>query len=79
MNVLHPAAAPSATIVHSWIEDAMYRVVREQLRGIDVAVVGRDVWLTGTTTAMTAREQAELAAWSVPGVDNVINEIRVIA
>jgi osmotically-inducible protein OsmY len=79
MHALHPSATPTAALVHSWIEEAMYRAVREQLRGIEVVIAGGDVRLTGTTTSLAARDQAELAAWSVPGVDDVVNEIRVVA
>jgi osmotically-inducible protein OsmY len=78
MSVLQQPATPTAAGVHRCIEDAMYRAARQQLCGIDVRVVDHDVWLEGTTTSATARVRAELAAWSVPGVDNVYNEICVV-
>jgi osmotically-inducible protein OsmY len=65
--------------VKTRIAEAMHRAAEEQLRGIRVVVVGRQVWLTGTTTSATARVRAETAAWSVPGVDDVVNEICVVA
>lgn len=73
--VVTPTA--STKVVRSKIVAAMHRNADLDSRDVRVATEGNVVWLSGTTTSMTARSQAEMAAWSAPGVEEVHNEIRI--
>lgn len=59
------------------IVEALHRSAQEDAYKIAVEVVGDKTILTGTTHTWAAREEAEEAAWSAPGITHVDNRIVV--
>jgi len=59
------------------IETALQRRAQQDARSIDVAVEGSTITLKGTTPTWMERQAAEDAAWSAPGVTEVVNRIKV--
>lgn len=57
------------------IEAALARQANREASRVRVAVDGATVKLTGLVDAWRDRETAEAAAWSVPGVERVVNEL----
>lgn len=68
---LQPGSRPA--LVKSEIEAALQRTSIADARTIIVAVRGSDVTLTGTVHGWDERATANHAAWSTPGVRNVID------
>ena len=46
-------------------------------RGIQVSAYDNTVQLWGTVHSYRQREEAERAAWAVPGIESVVNRIQV--
>ena len=67
----------TASVVKSDIEAALKRRATNEANGIQVAVNGNDVTLTGTVLTWVERDAAESAAWSSPGVRNVVDNIAI--
>lgn len=63
--------------VRGEIERELVRCAHLDAKEIDVVTKGAHVTLRGRTRSWTEREQAERAAWSVPGVTAVENKIFV--
>lgn len=63
--------------VRDQIKKALHRSAELDAAGIDVIVEGSHVTLTGRVSAWSDRKAAEAAAWSVPGVSQVIDDISV--
>lgn len=59
------------------IQAALERNAEVEARHIKVTVSGGKVTLAGRVNAWTEREAAERAAWSVPGVTAVDDEIEL--
>ena len=59
------------------IVEALHRSAQEDAYKIAVEVVGEKTILSGTTHTWAAREEAEEAAWSAPGITHVDNRIVV--
>lgn len=59
------------------IHDAFTRHAQREAKDIEVLVSGSTVTLRGTVDSLTERTVATNAAWSAPGISNVVNEIRV--
>lgn len=74
---LKVGATPSN--VATRIKDAFTRHAEREAKQIEVAVNGALVTLRGTVDSWAERTAAAGAAWSAPGISNVINEIRVQA
>jgi osmotically-inducible protein OsmY len=74
---LKPAVTPSD--VASRIGDALARHAADEAKHIEVIVKGAVVTLRGRVDSWPERSAAQGAAWSAPGVLNVVNEIRVQA
>jgi len=66
-------------------DDALSKSVRERLltvktddlSAVKVVSSSGTVYLTGTVTSLNARQQAVKIAWTVPGVQSVINALEV--
>lgn len=67
----------SSTVVKSDIEAALKRRARNDAQMISVDVKGADVTLSGTAHTWAERDLASHAAWSAPGVRNVVDNITV--
>lgn len=67
----------SSADIHTSIHEALQRQAEDESRHIDVAVDGRVVTLTGRVHSWAERKAAQNAAWSAPGVADVINHLLV--
>jgi osmotically-inducible protein OsmY len=67
----------TTNVVRSKIVSALHRNADLGAKDIHVVTSGHEVWLSGTTNSLSARSQAEAAAWSAPGVERVHNNIRI--
>jgi len=68
----------SAGEVSGRIEDALRRNAELDARRITVSATDSKVYLYGSVRSWCEREQAELAAWSAPGVVEVIDHISIV-
>jgi osmotically-inducible protein OsmY len=68
---------PSSTVVKADIEAALKRRAQNDAARISVEVSGSKVTLTGTAHNWAERDLASQAAWSAPGVDDVVDNIVV--
>ena len=68
---------PKEEEVKKEIEDALIRSARLDARSITVEVRGTNVMLRGSVRSWAEREEAENAAWAVPGVLEVETRIEV--
>jgi len=59
------------------IREALERQAQDASDRIEVVVSGASVILRGTVHSWAARAAAQGAAWSSPGISNVVNELRV--
>ena len=59
------------------IEEALARQARREAKHIQVDVDGTTVKLSGTVHSWQEREAAQGVAWSAPGVQVIVNELRV--
>jgi osmotically-inducible protein OsmY len=69
----------SVSGVQSDIESALKRRATEDAQNILVEVRGAEVKLSGTAHTWPERELARHAAWSIPGVRNVVDNITVVS
>jgi osmotically-inducible protein OsmY len=67
--------AVKATAVKQTIEDAFKRYASQDSNGIDVKVENSTVTLKGHVRTWQEREDAARAAWAIPGVVNVENQL----
>ena len=74
--ILKPSVSLNA--VKADIEDALKRRARADAKKVLIEVNGADVTLTGTVHNWTDKELATHAAWSTPGVHNVIDKISIV-
>lgn len=68
---------PSSTVVKADIEAALKRRAQNDAARIRVEVSGSKVTLSGTAHNWAERDLASQAAWSAPGVDDVVDNIVV--
>jgi osmotically-inducible protein OsmY len=68
---------PSSTVVKADIEAALKRRAQNDAARISVEVSGSKVTLSGTAHNWAERDLASQAAWSAPGVDDVVDNIVV--
>ena len=64
-------------VVKNKIEEAHKRLAEREARRISVEVRGSKVVLSGKVHSFTEMNDAQWAAWSVPGVTSVENNLRV--
>lgn len=68
-----------ATQVERRIQSAFQRSASLDARGVLVETSGSVVILRGTVRSWPERDDAERAAWSIPGVTGVRNELSIVA
>ncbi|MEJ8826706.1 BON domain-containing protein [Variovorax humicola] len=61
------------------IQNALERQADREARRIEISVSGADVTLRGTVHSWAERQAVQGAAWSAPGVANVVNNLLVEA
>jgi osmotically-inducible protein OsmY len=74
---LKPRATPSPTEIKHKIEEAFRRSALVDANRVTVEASGGEVMLRGTVRSWAERQEAERAAWAVPGVIRVDNRITV--
>ena len=67
----------NASVVKGDIEAALKRRAVSEANGIKVAVNGTEVTLSGKVPTWAERDAAGSAAWSSPGVSNVVDNISI--
>ena len=60
------------------IQGALERQADREAKNIEVIVSGHSVTLKGQVHSWAERTAAQGAAWSAPGITNVVNELRVV-
>ena len=76
-NELTLRVRPRATDLSRKIRDALTRQALREAKHIQVDVDGTTVKLSGTVHSWQERAAAQGVAWAAPGVDAVVNELRV--
>jgi osmotically-inducible protein OsmY len=74
---VNPANGQNDEMIKKEIREQLFWDNRVNAANIDVIVLQGTVTLTGTVTSYTAKRAAALDAWTVPGVDDVKNLIKV--
>ena len=72
---LKPQTTP--TNITNRIREALTRHAEREAKNIEVSISGSTVTLHGKVDAWSERSAAQGAAWSAPGITDVVNEIRV--
>lgn len=75
--VIKPKPVSTVEVLHK-IEDALRRSAEVDSRRITVSAKDGQVHLYGSVRSWMEREEAEHAAWSAPGVSDVVDHISVI-
>jgi len=75
--VIKPQAVSTVEVLHK-IEDALRRNAEVDARRITVSTKEGQVHLYGSVRSWAERDEAEHAAWSAPGVSDVVDHIAVI-
>lgn len=65
--------------VKTKIQAALQRHAHQESKSIDVGVSGHSVTLSGVVDSWAEREAARTAAWAAPGVNEVIDKLRIVA
>jgi osmotically-inducible protein OsmY len=73
IEIVPQAATP--TDVKTKIEEALRRAAEIDARKINVEIKGGKIILNGTVHSWAERREAEMAAWSAPGVKEVENNL----
>jgi osmotically-inducible protein OsmY len=75
----HMALKPQVTPgnITQRIQGALQRQAEREAKGIEVIVSGHTVTLKGQVHSWAERKAAQGAAWSAPGISNVVNQLRV--
>jgi osmotically-inducible protein OsmY len=63
--------------ISALIQGALQRQAEREAKGIEVIVAGHTVTLKGRVHSWSERNAAQGAAWSAPGITQVINELTV--
>jgi osmotically-inducible protein OsmY len=59
------------------VRDRLLAFKTEDLNSVNVVSNSGTVYLTGTVTSLDARQQTVKIAWTVPGVQSVVNALEV--
>jgi len=78
INVIAVKTRVSPSSVKEAIEAALRRSAELDAQSIQVAARDSAVELTGKVHSFSERDEAERAAWAAPGIESVVNRIRVI-
>jgi len=78
-NKITLKAATTPANVSDRIREAFARHAAREAKGVEVLVGGATVTLRGMVDSFAERVAASTAAWSAPGINKVVNEIRVHA
>ena len=73
------AATPTSQDVKVKIEAALQRRAHADTRNISVEIVDDNVTLNGFVDSWAEKNAARMAAWAAPGVNNVIDNLRLSA
>ena len=76
-NEIRLRVTPKVTDLSGKIEQALTRQALREAKHIEVSVDGTTVKLSGTVHSWQERNAAQGVAWSAPGVNTVINDLRV--
>jgi osmotically-inducible protein OsmY len=76
-NLITLKAAVSTSGLKKEIESAFERAAQINASHVDLKVTGNKVVMSGNVSSWTERREAEYAAWSVPGVLQVDNNLQV--
>ena len=76
-NEIRLRVRPRATDLSRKIQEALTRQALREAKHIQVDVDGTTVKLSGTVHSWQERAAAQGVAWAAPGVDAVVNELRV--
>ena len=76
-NEIRLRAGPKVADLSRKIEQALTRQATREAKHIQVDVDGTTVKLSGTVHSWQERNAAQGVAWSAPGVNTVINDLRV--
>ena len=76
-NEITLRAGPKVTDLSRNIEQALIRQATREAKHVQVDVDGSTVKLSGTVHSWQERNAAQGVAWSAPGVQTVINDLRV--
>jgi osmotically-inducible protein OsmY len=76
-NAIALKAAAAPVDVSKRIRDALVRHAEDEAKLLEVTVNADTVTLHGTVDSWSERAAASSAAWSAPGVANVVNEIKI--
>jgi osmotically-inducible protein OsmY len=68
---------PQDQVLSKSVRERLLLVKTVDLSTIDVVSSNGTVYLTGTVASLDARQQAIKLAWSVPGVQSVVNALEV--
>ena len=72
-----PSIPAAQTAIKSEIESALHRQAHVDARRISVEVIGGNVTLSGKVHNWSERDLATSAAWTTPGVSNVVNKLTI--
>jgi osmotically-inducible protein OsmY len=71
------AETPQDETLSKSVRDRLLADQKVDLSGVKVLSSGSTVYLTGTVTSLDARQQAIKIAWTAPGVQSVVNALKV--
>ena len=77
INLITVKPRVSPTSVKEAIEAAIRRSAELDAQSIQVSAHDDTVELTGNVHSFSEREEAERAAWAAPGIQSVVNHIRI--
>jgi osmotically-inducible protein OsmY len=68
---------PQDAVLSNSVRDRLLSAKTVDLSPVKVVSSSGTVYLTGTVTSLEARQQAVKIAWNVPGVQSVVNALKV--
>jgi osmotically-inducible protein OsmY len=71
------AETPQDEALSKSVRDRLLAHKKVDLTGVKVLSSGGTVYLTGTVHSLDARQQAIKIAWAAPGVQSVVNALKV--